>query len=66
MFENDAPGPLGPLPEVGAFANLLARQGVAAALGHLNRHTPHRYTGLFCFDGDVLHTQVQFDCNHPA
>lgn len=66
MFENDTLGQPGLLPEVGAFASLLTQQGVPAALAYLNRRTPHRYTGLFRFDGDVLHTQVLFDCNHLA
>ncbi|MGI4869671.1 MAG: hypothetical protein ACRYFX_00680 [Janthinobacterium lividum] len=66
MFENDILGQFGLLPEVGEFTTLLAQQGVTAALAYLNRRTPHRYTGLFRFDGDVLRTQVQFDCNLPA
>lgn len=66
MFENDILGQFGLLPEVGEFTRVLAQQGVVAALAYLNRRTPHRYTGLFRFEGDVLRTQVQFDCNHPA
>ena len=54
------------LLEIGEFASLLAQQGVHASLEYLNRRTPHRYTGLFRFNGDLLHSEVLFDCNHPA
>lgn len=66
MSENDALGQHGLLPEAGVFANLLAQEGVAAALAYLNRRTPHRYTGLFRFEVGELRTQVLFDCHHFA
>ena len=52
-------------PEVGEFAACL-QQGVYAALAYLNRRTPHRYTGLFRFDGEVLHNEALFDRNQPT
>jgi hypothetical protein len=54
------------LPEIGVFADLLQRQGVPAALEYLNHRTPHRYTGLFRFDGDMLRNEVLFDRNQPS
>ncbi len=39
----------------------MQRQGVHAALKYLNSRTPHRYTGIFRFDGDVLHNELLFD-----
>jgi len=53
------------LPEVGEFTTLLQQQGVHAALEYLNHRTPHRYTGLFRFNGDVLHSEALFDRNQP-
>jgi hypothetical protein len=49
------------LPEIDAFTELLQHQGVHAALEYLNHRTPHRYTGLFRFDGDLLRNEVLFD-----
>jgi hypothetical protein len=51
------------LLEIGLFTNLLQQQGVHAALEYLNRRTPHRYTGLFRFDGDMLRSEMLFDRN---
>lgn len=53
------------LPELGTFTNLLKQRGVQAALEYLNHRTPHRYTGLFRFDGDMLRNEVLFDRNQP-
>jgi hypothetical protein len=54
------------LLEIGVFTDLLAQQGVHVALGYLNHRTPHRYTGLFRFDGDMLRNEVLFDRNQPG
>jgi len=51
------------LLEIGLFTDLLQQQGVHAALEYLNRRTPHRYTGLFRFDGELLRNEVLFDRN---
>ncbi|MGI4741605.1 MAG: hypothetical protein ACRYG7_41080 [Janthinobacterium lividum] len=53
------------LPEIGVFMALLQQQGIPAALEYLNHRTPHRYTGLFRFDGDILRNEVLFDRNQP-
>ncbi len=53
-------------PEISAFTELLHQQGVHAALDYLNSRTPHRYTGLFRFDGDTLRNEVLFDRNQPS
>jgi hypothetical protein len=54
------------LPEIGLFTDLLQQQGVHAALEYLNRRTPHRYTGLFRFDEEMLRNEVLFDRNQPS
>ena len=51
--------------EIAAFAALLHQQGVHAALGYLNHRTPHRYTGVWRFDGDMLRNEVLFDRKMP-
>jgi len=54
------------LPEIGVFTALLQQQGVHAALEYLNHRTPHRYTGLFRFEGDILRNEVLLDRNQPS
>jgi len=51
--------------ELTEFAALVQQQGVHAALAYLNRRTPHRYTGLFRFEGEVLRSEVLVDGNQP-
>ncbi|GAB3241115.1 hypothetical protein GCM10027346_36150 [Hymenobacter seoulensis] len=51
--------------EIAAFSALLARQGVHAALGYLNGRTPHRYTGIYRLDGDILRSEALFDRLSP-
>jgi hypothetical protein len=51
------------LPEISTFKDLLRQRGVPAALEYLNSRTPHRYTGLFRFDGATLRNEVLFDRN---
>lgn len=50
-----------PLSEVAVFTQVLRQQGVHAALGYLNARTPHRYTGVFRFDGHHSCNVVLFD-----
>ena len=40
-------------PEIEAFTACL-QQGPHQGLEYLNSRTPHRYTGVFRFDGDML------------
>ncbi|RFP63413.1 hypothetical protein D0N36_19525 [Hymenobacter lapidiphilus] len=47
--------------EIAEFAALLQQQGVHAALAYLNYRTPHRYTGVWRFDGDMLRSEALFD-----
>ena len=54
------------LPEIEVFTTLLQQQGVHAALEYLNHRTPHRYTGLFRFEGDILRNEVLLDRNQPS
>lgn len=48
------------------FTQLLQKQDLQAALAYLNHRTPHRYTGIFRFEGDELHNEVLFDHNQAA
>lgn len=52
--------------EIGEFSGILQQQGVHAALKYLNSRTPHQYTGVFRFDGDMLRNEVLFDRYHPT
>jgi CheY-like chemotaxis protein len=47
------------------FQAVLAAQGVHEALGFLNRRAPHRFTGLFKFDGLTLRSLFLFDRLDP-
>lgn len=51
--------------ELSEFAAVVHQHGVHAALAYLNRRTPHRYTGLFRFEGEVLRSEVLVDGNQP-
>ena len=51
--------------ELTEFVTLVQQQGVHAALAYLNHRTPHRYTGLFRFEGQVLRSEVLVDGNQP-
>ena len=51
--------------EIAAFSALLAQHGVHEALGYLNGRTPHRYTGVYRFDGDMLRSEALFDRKMP-
>ncbi|TGE07638.1 hypothetical protein [Hymenobacter fodinae] len=51
--------------EIGEFESILQQRGVHAALKYLNSRTPHQYTGVFRFDGDMLRNEVLFDRYHP-
>lgn len=53
------------LPEISRFKDLL-QEDVHAALEYLNHRTPHRYTGVFRFDGDTLRNELLFDRNQPT
>ncbi len=49
-----------------AFTQSLRGHGMRAALLCLNRRTPHRYTGVFRFDGDMLRSVALVDKWDPA
>ncbi|MCC3158780.1 hypothetical protein LJ737_16165 [Hymenobacter sp. 15J16-1T3B] len=51
--------------EIDEFSAVLTQQGVAAALKYLNNRTPHRYTGIFRFDGDTLRSEALYDRFDP-
>ena len=54
------------LREIGEFTTVLHQQGSHAALKYLNGRTPHRYTGVFRFDGDQLRSEVLYDRYEPS
>jgi hypothetical protein len=64
MSQPDADQAASLLPELAEFTACL-QQGVHEALAYLNNRTPHRYTGLFRFDREVLHNEALFDRNQP-
>lgn len=47
--------------DLAAFTDLLERDGLRVALLFLTRRTPHRYTGVFRFDGDMLRNVALLD-----
>jgi len=53
-------------PEIQEFSALLQTKGVHAALQYLNSRTPHRYTGVFRFDGETLRNDALFDRYEPS
>src|ERR1019366_4542336 len=53
-------------PAIRDFRAVLDAQGMHQALGFLNRRTSHRFTGIFRFDGKILHGLHVFDREHPV
>jgi hypothetical protein len=51
--------------EIDEFSAVLRQQGAHAALKYLNGRTPHRYTGVFRFDGNQLRNEVLHDRYEP-
>jgi len=47
--------------ECSLFESCLHREGLQPALRYLNLRTPHRYTGVFRFDGDMLRCVAMVD-----
>lgn len=43
------------------FSSILGERGIHAALRFLNARTPHRYTGIYRYDGDVLRNEFLYD-----
>ncbi|HYF43383.1 MAG TPA: GAF domain-containing protein [Ramlibacter sp.] len=52
------------VPEYAEFRRQL-RAGVHAALRFLNSRTPHRFTGVYRYDGDMLRNMALFDRFEP-
>lgn len=48
-------------PDVQDFSTTLLNDGLLAALRFLNNRTPHRHTGVFRFDGDMLRNVALVD-----
>lgn len=53
------------VPNLAEFQAAL-RGGVHAALAYLNSRTPHRFTGVYRYDGDSLRNMALFDRFEPA
>ena len=47
--------------ELTEFQRMLATEGLHAALRYLNRRTPHRFTGVYRYDGEMLRNLAMFD-----
>ncbi len=47
--------------EFSDLKDTLEARGLHAALGFLNARTPHRFTGVYRFDGDTLRNVCLFD-----
>ncbi|SMB84890.1 GAF domain protein [Hymenobacter roseosalivarius DSM 11622] len=54
------------LHDIGEFTSVLQQHGIHTALQYLNSRTPHRYTGVFRFDGDQLRNEALYDRRDPA
>ncbi|MBC6608688.1 hypothetical protein H8B13_17810 [Hymenobacter sp. BT188] len=53
------------LLDIEQFSSLLERHGIHTALQYLNSRTPHRYTGVFRFEGDQLRNEALYDRRDP-
>lgn len=51
-------------PELARFREAL-RDGMGAGLRYLNSRTPHRFTGVYRYDGDTLRNMALFDRFEP-
>jgi len=51
--------------DVAAFRTVLRDQGLHAALAFLNGRTPHRFTAVYRYDGDMLRNVAIFDRWQP-
>ncbi len=51
-------------PEMAEFRVVLSG-GLHAALRYLNRRTPHRFTGVYRYDGEMLRNMALFDRSEP-
>lgn len=49
------------LDDLVEFENVLKSQGIHAALRFLNLRTPHRFTGIYRYDGPMLRNEYLFD-----
>lgn len=52
------------LPDLAEFRAAL-RDGVHTALRYLNSRTPHRFTGVYRYDGEMLRNMALFDRFEP-
>ena len=51
--------------ELQEFKGALESSGVHGALGYLNKRTPHRYTGIYRYDGETLRSLAIYDRYDP-
>lgn len=64
-MDNAASSPEYSLDELQEFKAALETSGVHGALGYLNKRTPHRYTGIYRYDGDTLRSVAIYDRYEP-
>ena len=48
------------------FQAILSSAGITAALAFLNARTPHRFTGIYRYDGDMLRNEYLYDQFQPG
>lgn len=53
------------MQEIKDFEDILKSKGVHEALRFLNARTPHRFTGVYRYDGTILRNIVLFDQYTP-
>jgi hypothetical protein len=51
-------------PDLAEFRAALS-SGLSSALRYLNSRTPHRFTGVYRYDGDMLRNMALFDRSEP-
>ncbi len=56
---------ISPTSAIKEFKRILLSAGVHGALSYLNQRTPHRFTGIYRFDGDILRNEFLFDKYEP-
>ena len=54
------------LPELDEVLKFLESGGVHEALRYLNSRTPHRFSGIYRYDGEILRNEALFDRDAPG
>ncbi len=54
------------MPELADVMSYLSNGGIHEALRYLNSRTPHRFSGIYRYDGDMLRNEHLFDRDTPS